>query len=72
LCNRGLYLNFIQEDFEDEPLQFKGPMTKVTSKRLEDQICSRFFMLQATGNSKDMKIMAWSTFEGYELDRHKT
>jgi len=31
---------------------------------LENQIYSRLLMLQATGNLKDMKIMAWSTFEG--------
>jgi len=34
------------------------------SKKLEDQIYSRVMMLQAFENSKDIKIMAWSTFEG--------
>jgi len=41
-------------------------MTRARSKRLENHIYSRFLILQATArrNSKDMKIMAWSTFEG--------
>jgi len=39
-------------------------MTKIRSKRLDNQIYSRLLMLQAIENSKDMKIMAWSTFEG--------
>jgi len=66
LPDRGLSLDSIQEELEDEPLQFKGPMTRARSKRLENQIYSRLLKLQATasGNSKDMKIMAWSTFEG--------
>jgi len=38
-------------------------MIRARSKRLEDQIYSRLLMLQAIKNSKDMKIMAWSTFE---------
>jgi len=39
-------------------------MTRVGSKRFEDQIYSRLLLIiQATRNSKDMKIMAWSTFE---------
>ena len=64
--DRGLSLDSKQEELEDEPLQFKGPMTRERSKRLENQIYSRLLILQATasGNSKDMKIMAWSTFEG--------
>jgi len=58
--NRGLSLDSIQEELEDEHLQFKGPMTKAKSKRLENHIYSRLLILQATtsGNSKDMKIMA--------------
>jgi len=65
-CDRGLSLDSIQEELEDEPLQFKGPMTKARSKSLENQIYSRLLMLQVTtsGNSMEMKIMAWSTFEG--------
>jgi len=41
-------------------------MIRARSKRLENQIYSRLLMLQATasGNSKDMNIVAWSTFEG--------
>jgi len=41
-------------------------MTRARSKRLENHIYSRLLILQATasGNSKDMKIMAWSTLEG--------
>jgi len=41
-------------------------MTGTRSKKLENQIYSRLLMLQPTvsGNSKDMKIMALSTFEG--------
>jgi len=64
--DRGLSLDSIQEELEDEHLQFKGPMTRVRSKILENQIYSRLLMLQeiASGNSKNMKIMAWSTFEG--------
>jgi len=64
--DRGLSLDTKQKELEDEPLQFKGPMTKARSKRLENQIYSRLFMLQATasGDSKDIKIMAWNTFEG--------
>jgi len=60
IFDRGLSLDSIQEEFEDEPLQFKRPMTRAMSKRLENQIYSRLLMLQATtsGNSKDMKIMA--------------
>jgi len=59
----------MQEELEDEPLQFKGSMTRARSKRLENQIYSRLLILQptASGNSKDMKIMAWSTFEGWLL-----
>ena len=44
-------------------------MKRARSKRLEDQIYSRLLMLQAIGNSKDMKIMAWSTFEGQFLGK---
>jgi len=39
-------------------------MTKAKSKRLEDKIYSRLLMLRVIGNSKDMKIVAWRTFEG--------
>jgi len=38
-------------------------MTRARSKKWEDQIYSRLLMLQATGNSKVLKIMVWSTFE---------
>ena len=62
--DRGLSQDSIQEELEDEPLQFKGPMRRVRSKRLKDQNYSRLLMLQAIWNSKNMKIMAWSTFEG--------
>jgi len=34
--DRGLSQDFIQEELEDEPLQFKGPMTRARSKRLKD------------------------------------
>jgi len=44
-------------------------MTRAGSKNLEKQIYSRLLMLQATRNSKDMKIMALSTFEGYFLGK---
>jgi len=37
----------IKEELEDEPLQFKGSMTRAKSKRLEDQIYSRLLILQA-------------------------
>jgi len=59
--DRGLSLDSIQEELEDELLQFKGPMIRARSKRLENQIYSRLLML---GNLKDIKIMTWSTFEG--------
>jgi len=62
--DKGLSQDSIQEELEDEPLQFKRSMTKTMSKRLEDQIYSRLLMLQTIGNSKDMKIMTWSIFEG--------
>jgi len=41
-------------------------MTRARSKRLKNYIYSRLLILQATTseNSKDMKIMAWSTLEG--------
>jgi len=41
-------------------------MTRARSKRLENHVYSRLLVLQATvsGNSKDMKIIAWRTFEG--------
>jgi len=39
-------------------------MTRARSKKLEDQIYSRLLMLQEIENPKDMKTMAWSTFEG--------
>ena len=42
--DRGLSLDFIQE-LEDEPLQFKGPMTRARRKILEEQIYSRLLML---------------------------
>ena len=45
--DRGLLLDSIQEKLEDQPLQFKGPMTRTKSKRLEDKIYSRLLMLQA-------------------------
>jgi len=62
VSNRGLSQDSIQEELEDESLQFKGPMTRVRNKRLKDQNYSRLLMLQAIWNSKNMKIMAWSTF----------
>jgi len=52
--DRGISLDCIQEELEDEPLQFKGPMTKARSKRLEDQI------IQATFEYEDQTL---STFE---------
>jgi len=65
-CDRALSQDSIQEELKDEHLQFKGPMTRARSKRLKNHIYSRLSILQATtsGNSKDMKIMAWSTLEG--------
>jgi len=57
-------LDSIQEELIDEPLQFKGLITRARSKILEEQIYSSLIMVQATGNSKDMKIMPSSTFEG--------
>jgi len=45
--DRGLSLDSIQEELEDEHLQFKGPMTRARSKILENQIYSRLLMLQA-------------------------
>jgi len=60
---RGLSQDSIQEELEDEPLQFKGTMTRARSKRLKDQNYSKLLMLQAIWNSKNMKIMARSTFE---------
>jgi len=39
-------------------------MTRAKNKRLEEQIYSKLLMLQATGHSKNMKIIAQSTFEG--------
>jgi len=36
LTDRGPSQDSIQEEFEDEPLQFKGPMTRARSKILED------------------------------------
>jgi len=45
--DRGLSQDSIQEELEDEPLQFKGPMRRVRSKRLKDQNYSRLLMLQA-------------------------
>jgi len=45
--DRGLSQDFIQEELEDEPLQFKGPMTRARGKRLKDQNYSRLLMLQA-------------------------
>jgi len=44
-------------------------MTRARSKRWEDQIYSSLLMLQAFENLKDMKIMAWNTFEGYFLGK---
>jgi len=45
--DRGLSQDSIQEELEDEPLQFKGPMTRARSQRLKDQNYSRLLMLQA-------------------------
>jgi len=62
--DRRLFQDFIQKGIEDEPLQLKEPMTKTKSKRWEDQNYSKLLMLQVIWNSKDMQIMAWSTFQG--------
>jgi len=35
--DRGLSQDSIQEELEDEPLQFKRPMTRARSKILKDQ-----------------------------------
>jgi len=40
----------IQEELEDEPLRFKGPMTRARSKRLENHIYSRLLILQTTAS----------------------
>jgi len=45
--DKGLSQDSIQEELEDEPLQFKEPMTRAKSKRLKDQNYSRLIMLQA-------------------------
>jgi len=45
--DRGLSQDSIQEELEDEPLQFKGPVTRARSKRLKYQNYSRLIMLQA-------------------------
>jgi len=42
--DRGLSLDSIQEELEDEPLQFKEPITRARSMRLEDEIYSRLLM----------------------------
>jgi len=44
--DRGLSQDSIREELEDEPYQFKGPVTRVRSKRLEDQNYSRLLILQ--------------------------
>jgi len=62
--DRGLSLDSIQEELEDEPIQFKRHMRRTRSKRLEEQIYSRLLILQGIENSKDTEIMAYSTFEG--------
>jgi len=56
--DRGLSQDSIQEELEDEHLQFKEPMARAMSKIFEDQIYSRLLMLQGIKNTKDMKIMA--------------
>jgi len=61
LLYRGLSLNPIQKGLEEQPLQFKEPMTRSRAKSLEEQISLKFLMLHETWNSKEMKIMAWST-----------
>jgi len=45
--DRGLSQDSIQEELEDEPLQFKGPVRRERNKRLKDQNYSRLLMLQA-------------------------
>jgi len=45
--DRGLSQDSMQEEIEDEPLHFKGPMIREMSKRLKDQIYSRLLMPQA-------------------------
>jgi len=54
--DRGLSLDFIQEELEDGHLQFKGPMTRARRKILENQIYLRLLILQAIacGNSKNI------------------
>jgi len=59
MYDKELFLDFIQEELEDEPLQFKWLMTRAKNKKLKSQIYSKFLMLQTIRNSKDMKIMIW-------------
>jgi len=44
-------------------LQFKGPRIRSRVKELEDHIRVKLMMFQEVGDSKDMKIMAWSTLK---------
>jgi len=36
--DKGLPLNSLKEEFEEEPMQFKGPMTRSRTKNLEQHI----------------------------------
>jgi len=43
--DKALSQDSIQEELKDEHLQFKGPMTRVRSKRLENHIYSTLLIL---------------------------
>jgi len=43
--DKGLSLDPIQEELEEEVLQFKGPMTRSRTKSLEEHIYSKLMML---------------------------
>jgi len=51
--DRRLSLDPIEEELEEEPLQFKETTIRSRNKHLEEQISSRILMLHEDWNSKD-------------------
>lgn len=59
-----MFIDPMQKELDDKLLQFKSLMTRSKVKSLEEQI---FLKLHKAWNSKEMKIMSWSTLIEYVL-----
>jgi len=62
LCtDRELSMETIQDEWEKEPWQYKMPIIRSRSQKIEEQISSRLMMIEEVENPQNIKIIAYSS-----------